>query len=79
MHSQEDSDTRYLSYMLRMWLRRNSHGEPVWSASLEEPGSRHTENFGEIGEMFSFLQVRLYGEMQEGTTQQALKQDMEES
>ena len=32
----------YLSYMLRMWLRRDSNGEPVWSASLQEPGSHRT-------------------------------------
>jgi hypothetical protein len=60
---QEDSDSGYLSYMLRMWLRRDSKGERVWSASLQEPGSRHMENFSEISAMFSYLQNRLDAEI----------------
>jgi hypothetical protein len=63
VHPQEDSDTGYLSYMLRMWLKRDGKGQPVWCASLEEPGSRHTESFGDISTMFSFLQSRLDAEM----------------
>ncbi len=70
MHPQEDSDNGYLSYMLRMWLRRDSKGLPVWCASLEEPGSRHTESFVEISEMFSFLRERLDAEMQGRSAQQ---------
>jgi hypothetical protein len=52
-----------------MWLRRDSKGERVWSASLQEPGSRNTENFGDIDAMFSFLQSRLDAEIHEGTEQ----------
>jgi hypothetical protein len=59
VHPQEEFDSGYLSYMLRMWRRRDSNGERVWCASLEEPGSRHTESFGEIGALFAFLQRRL--------------------
>lgn len=70
MSLQDDSDMGYLSYMLRMWLRRDSNGDPVWSASLQEPGSHRTESFGDISAMFSFLQSRLDGERLEGTTQQ---------
>lgn len=63
MHPLEESDTGYLSYMLRMWLKRDREGERAWCASLQEPGSRHIENFGDISLMFSFLQDRLDAEM----------------
>lgn len=69
MHQHDESDTCYLSYMLRMWLRRDSKGELVWSASLEAPGSRQTESFGDIGAMFSFLQSRMDTETLGATTQ----------
>jgi hypothetical protein len=46
-----------------MWLRRDSKGERVWSASLQEPGTRHTETFGDIDAMFVYLQNRLDTEM----------------
>ena len=59
MNSQEDHETRYLSYMLRMWRKRDGNGKPVWCASLEEPGSRHIESFGDVGALFMFLQSRL--------------------
>jgi len=74
VHPQEDSDSGYLSYMLRMWCRRDHKGEPVWCASLEEPGSRHTESFGDINAMFAFLQRRLAGEMR-GPTAPAEQSD----
>jgi hypothetical protein len=59
MNSQEDFDAGYQSYMLRMWRKRDSNGKPVWCASLEEPGSRHTESFGDASALFAFLQGRL--------------------
>ena len=59
MNSQEDLDPNYLSYMLRMWRARDSNGRQVWCASLEEPGSHHTESFGDTEAMFTFLQGRL--------------------
>ena len=59
MNLQEDLETRYLSYMLRLWHTRDSNGEAVWRASLEEPGSHHTESFGDTDAMFTFLQSQL--------------------
>ena len=59
MHSQKKSETGYLSYMLRMWRKRDSNGKAVWCASLEEPGSRHTESFEDTSVMFAFLQSKL--------------------
>ncbi len=59
MNAHEDPETRYLSYMLRMWRRRDGAGQPVWCASLEEPGSHQTASFGDMRAMFAFLQSRL--------------------
>ena len=59
MRQQRESDIGYLSYMLRMWRTRDSNGNAVWCASLEEPGSRHTESFGDANSLFTFLQSRL--------------------
>ena len=63
MQPREDSDTRRLSYLLRMWLRRNAQGELGWCASLEEPGSHHTESFADMGALFAFLRRRLDAEL----------------
>ena len=63
MQPREDSDTRHLSYLLRLWLRRNAQGELGWCASLEEPGSHHTEHFAEIAALFAFLRRRLDAEL----------------
>src|SRR5690349_19409674 len=59
MNSQENLEPSYLSYMLRLWRKRDGNGNPVWCASLEEPGSQHTESFADADSMFSFLQDRL--------------------
>jgi len=59
MTAHDDLDPRYLSYMLRMWRTRDSTGQPMWCASLEEPGSHETARFGDMGAMFAFLQSRL--------------------
>ena len=59
MNSRNGPETRYLSYMLRMWRKRDGNGKPVWCASLEEPSSRLTESFGDADEMFKFLQSQL--------------------
>ena len=59
MNAHDDSDTHYQSYMLRMWRKRDGAGQPVWCASLEEPGSRHTARFGDMSTMCAFLQSRL--------------------
>jgi hypothetical protein len=59
MHPQKQSNSGYLSYMLRMWRKRDGNGKAVWCASLEEPGSRHTEIFEDTNAMFAFLQSQL--------------------
>lgn len=59
MNSQEDPEAGYMSYMLRMWRKRDSNGQAVWCASLEEPGSRHTESFADASALFAFLQSQL--------------------
>ncbi len=59
MYAQADLDTRYLSYMLRMWRTWDDEGQPVWCASLEAPGSHEMASFGDICSMFAFLQGRL--------------------
>src|SRR5689334_5464649 len=51
MNSQEDLDTNYHSYMLRMWRTRDGNGKQVWCASLQEPGSYHTESFGDADDL----------------------------
>ena len=59
MNAPKDRDTRYLAYMLRMWRTRDSKGQPLWCASLEEPCSHQTASFGDVRSMFAFLQSRL--------------------
>ena len=59
MHPQQEIDTDYLSYMVRIWRKWDGNGKPVWCASLEEPGSRHTERFEDTDAMFTFLQRKL--------------------
>ncbi len=59
VHPPATSETGYISYLLRMWLRRDSDGRLVWFALLEEPGTRHTESFGDVAGMFLFLQTRM--------------------
>jgi len=59
MHPQQESDTGYVSYMLRMWSKRDGNGKQMWCASLEEPGSRHTERFEDANAMFAYLRRKL--------------------
>jgi hypothetical protein len=74
VHPLEESDTGYLSYMLRMWLRRDSNGERVWCASLQEPGSHQVESFEDISAMFAFIESRLEAQAYGYSTQK----DMDE-
>ena len=59
MNSQQGLKTVYLSYMLRMWRKRDGNGKQVWCASLEEPGSRHTESFEDPNALFVFLRRKV--------------------
>jgi len=59
MNAHDDPDTHYQSYMLRMWRKRDGAGQPVWCASLEEPGSHETASFADVRTMCAFLQSRL--------------------
>ena len=57
--SPNDSEPRYLSYLLRLWRKRDDQGQPVWCASLEEPGSHQTLRFRDLPALFAFLQTQL--------------------
>jgi hypothetical protein len=59
MHPHQESDTGYLSYMLRMWRKRDCNGKQMWCVSLEEPGSHHTQRFNDANAMFAFLRTKL--------------------
>ncbi len=59
MKAHDDRDLHYQSYMLRLWSKRDSTGQPVWCASLEAPGSHETASFGDMCSMFAFLQRQL--------------------
>jgi hypothetical protein len=61
MHSQKkhEYENGYVSYMLRMWRKKDSKGKQVWCASLEEPGSRITESFEDTNAMFAYLLTKL--------------------
>ncbi len=55
MKAPEDLERHYQSYMLRMWRKRDSQGQPVWCASLEEPSSHQMESFGDLRAMSLLL------------------------
>ena len=59
MHSQSKPGSDYLSYMLRLWHKRDSNGKQVWCASLEEPGSHLIERFEDSSALFAYLQSKL--------------------
>lgn len=59
MNVHHDHETGYLSYMLRLWRKRDGAGRLVWCASLEEPGSHQTAWFRDLGTLLAFLQGRL--------------------
>ena len=59
MNADDDLDTGYLSYMLRIWRKRDGQGQLVWCASLEEPGSHQMASFGDLRDMCAFLQSRV--------------------
>ena len=59
MNTQDKSDAGYQSYMIRMWRKWDSQGKPMWCASLQEPGSRHTESFENANALFAYLRRQL--------------------
>ena len=59
MYAKDKSDAGYVSYMLRVWSKRDGQGRQVWCASLQEPGSFRTENFEDTEAMFAYLQRKL--------------------
>ena len=69
----DDSEPRYLSYLLRLWRKRDDQGRPVSCASLEEPGSHHTVRFKDLTALFAFLQTQLGSATAEGPAQEAQK------
>ena len=58
-HKKHKYDNGYLSYMLRLWRKRDRNGKQVWCASLQEPGSCHTESFEDANAMFAYLLTKL--------------------
>ena len=44
----------YRSYLLRLRLVDNA-GQPVWRASLEEPGSGHEQHFESLETLCTYL------------------------
>jgi hypothetical protein len=49
-------ETRYLSYLLRLW--RDSDAENVWRASIESPHTGQCQGFAGLDELFAFLRER---------------------
>jgi hypothetical protein len=58
-NSPDDREPLYLSYLLRLWRKRDDQGRPVWCASLEEPGSHQTVRFKDVPALFAFLRTQL--------------------
>ena len=58
MNSQEEPNSSYVAYLLRMWRKKDGSGKPVWCASLQEPGSGNIESFGDMSALFAVLQSR---------------------
>lgn len=80
MHSQRkyEYENGYVSYMLRMWRKKDGNGKVVWCASLEEPGSHHTESFEDTNAMFAYLRSKLGIEHEEpGELIQAQQQEQQ--
>jgi hypothetical protein len=77
-NSPDDGEPRYLSYLLRLWRKRDDQGQPVWCASLEEPGSHQTVRFTDLPALFAFLRTQL-GSVQPGGLANEEHQAHEES
>lgn len=46
----------YLSYLLRMW---RDHQQAPWRASLQSTATGDVRRFGDVEEMWAFLQTQL--------------------
>jgi hypothetical protein len=55
---QDQTDTTYLAYLLRLQLVDNA-GQFEWRASLEVPGSHEQMHFASIEDLFGFLQEQM--------------------
>lgn len=53
----EHNRDNYVAYLLRLW-RVNANGRWVWRASLEHPQTRTRQGFGDLGELFEFLETQ---------------------
>jgi hypothetical protein len=49
--------TRYLSYLLRLWQTSDS-GDLVWRASLECPGTGERKGFPSLSDLFAYLETQ---------------------
>jgi hypothetical protein len=49
-----DRETRYLSYLLRLWQQGGGEGSQ-WRASLESPQSGERRAFASLADLFAFL------------------------
>jgi hypothetical protein len=48
----------YLSYLLRLW-RVNDGEKAVWRASLESPHTAKRRGFGDLEDLFTFLEKEI--------------------
>jgi hypothetical protein len=46
---------RYLSFLLRLW-QSDSHGDLIWRASLESPGTGERRGFADLQDLVRFLE-----------------------
>ena len=49
-----DRETRYLSYLLRLWQQGGGE-RSQWRASLESPQGGERRNFASLADLFAFL------------------------
>lgn len=53
----ETRQGKYHSFMLRLW-RGLTAGDAKWRASLEDPETGERHGFGDLQELFGFLEAR---------------------
>jgi hypothetical protein len=75
MQLSDDGAPCYLSYLLRLWRKRDGQGEPIWCASLETPGSHQTTQFKDLPTLFAFLKTQLGSALPAGLAQAEQQQE----